>query len=363
MIRPSKMGDPGIAMSLDVGLVLTGGTVGSEFSADEVLHIPAETHAAWGPELELLSQAWGSRGELLVRPRQPLRALSENILPSDWLLIADSIRDLVDHDNVAGVLVLHGTDTATYTTAALSFLLADLSVPIVLTGSNLPPDQAGSDAFVNIGDALVALSALDAGVYLLFAGEPSLPSYVHLGTCVRKLRASGQAFYSINRDPVGRVSDGRYMQISKPTNQRWGSDFMTRSVEPQVLGIRLYPGLDLDGVWTMVEQADIRGVILELYASATGPDVRGRCSLPAFVKRCTASRIPVFGCVTEAADDDVNLYESSVAIAKAGAIVVDDILPETAIVKLMWALSGAQSPGDVRRIMEASIAGERAPHS
>jgi L-asparaginase/Glu-tRNA(Gln) amidotransferase subunit D len=102
----------------------------------------------------------------------------------------------------------------------------------------------------------------------------------------------------------------------------------------------------------------MRGVVLELYASATGPDIPGRYSLPDFVKRCVAAGVPVVGCVAEAADD-VNLYESSVAIAEAGAIVIDDMLPETALVKLMWTLSKKRSPDAVRTIMEAPVAGER----
>ena len=357
--RDNPVAGPGEAQSLDLGLVITGGTVGSQFSADDILHIPDAQKSASSAELLLLQEAWGSRGALTVRPRQPLRALSENIVPSDWLLIAEAIRDLVKRDHVEAVLVLHGTDTATYTTAALSLLLADLSVPVVLTGSNLPPDQAGSDASTNIQDALIALLNLDAGVYLSFAGEPSLPSYIHLGTCVRKLRASGQAFYSVNREPVARVLDGRYLTISKPNTQRWSSDYLSNGVDPRVLGARLYPGLDLDTLWVAVERGAIRGVVLELYASATGPDLSGKYSLPKFIERCATAEIPVYGCVAQTADD-LNVYESSVAIAEAGAVVIDDMLPETAIVKLMWALPRAKGPVEIRRIMEASIAGERA---
>jgi L-asparaginase/Glu-tRNA(Gln) amidotransferase subunit D len=350
----------GAASSLDVGLVLTGGTVGSEYSVDDIVRIPAAVHNKWGAELELISQAWDSAGELIVRPRQPLRALSENIRPRDWLLISAAIRDLVDHDAVSGVLVLHGTDTAAYTSAALSFLLADLDVPIVLTGSNLPPNQPGSDALTNIRDALIAMRSLQRGVYLSFAGAPQLPSYVHLGTCVRKLRASGQAFYSINREPVGTVSNDTYFHLSTVRHSVQSTDVRSTRFEENVLGLRLYPGLDFEAVWAAVERANSSGLVIELYASATGPDVDGKCSLPTLIKRCADADIPVFGCVTEAAEDEVNLYESSVSIADAGAVLLDDILPETAIVKLMWTLGATRNTDEITRVMETSIAGERA---
>jgi glutamyl-tRNA(Gln) amidotransferase subunit D len=68
----------------------------------------------------------------------------------------------------------------------------------------------------------------------------------------------------------------------------------------------------------------------------------------------------VFGCVAVPADDEVNLYDSSVDIAEAGAMLLDDILPETALVKLMWVLGATRDPREVREVMATSIAGERA---
>jgi L-asparaginase/Glu-tRNA(Gln) amidotransferase subunit D len=103
------------AGALRIGLVLTGGTVGSEYSADEIVRIPRSNDNHWAAELDLISKAWGQRGELELHPCQPLQVLSENMVPQDWLLIAADMRQLIVQHDIAGFLILHGTDTACYT--------------------------------------------------------------------------------------------------------------------------------------------------------------------------------------------------------------------------------------------------------
>ena len=347
--------------ALTIGLVLTGGTVGSEYASDDVVRIPASHTDKWGAEVQLLAEAWGDLGSLEVRPYQPLRVLSENMVPENWPLIASAVRAMLAAGDVAGVIVLHGTDTMAYTTAALALMLQDVQAPVVVTGSNLPPNQANSDALTNIRDALIALNSLrhTAGVYLSFAGAPDLPSFVHVATCVRKVRASGQAFFSINRAPVARVENREFVWLSDPPPSP-ARPVKCEAVDSRVLGIRLYPGIDLHALWGVVEHSGVRGVVIELYASGTGPDVDGGCSLPTFVTRCTSSGVPVFGCLSESAEQEVNLYDSSVSIAEAGLVLLDDVIPETAIVKLMWALSAARDSDEVTTLMLTSMAGERA---
>jgi L-asparaginase len=344
---------------LHIGLVLTGGTVGSEYSHDNVVRIPQGRQKEWDAELQLVHHAWNKRGNLVVHPCQPLSVLSENMIPEHWVLIAADIRRVIRQHDVAGLLVLHGTDTACYTAAALSFLLSDVSVPIVITGSNLPPNQPDSDAVTNIRHALIALPRLPRGVYLSFAGGSQLESYIHLGTCVRKVKASGHAFKSINRKPIATVKGDDVKFVSEPPADVGRQYFGSTAVDPNVLAFRLYPGLNLDSLWSIVRASDIRGIVIELYASATGPSLPGKSSLPDFVRRCSEAEIPIFGCVAEAADQHVNLYDSSVEIAEAGAILLDDMLPETALVKLMCVLATTSDTEKIRLTMETPIAGER----
>lgn len=341
-----------------LGLVITGGTIGAELSdTDAVVRIRDGGFERTPAEISLLRDAWRGGGPLDVSVREPLRCLSENMVPTDWTVISESVRELVATSAVEGVLVLHGTDTAAYTSAALAFCLADLQIPLVVTGSNWPPNQPGSDAQKNIRDALVALGQLSPGVYLSFAGSPQRPSYVHVGTRVRKVRASGQAFYSINRRPVAKVEGDEYLpiQLYEHIAQPFRS---TQQFDERVMSVRLYPGLDLDGLAEFAIATDIGGIVVELYASATGPDLSNGISLPRFVARCSERGIVVTTTLAEAPRGHTNVYESTVAIRDAGAVFLEDLLPETATVKLMWALAQVREPRAIEKLMRQPIAGE-----
>lgn len=361
-----------------LGIVLTGGTIGSvitgagvdttvRLAEGEEAQSPLDLLGSDGCGLSAASEKQDSADDDLhplqnidVRTRRPVSLLSENLLPQDWPVIASAVRDLVEEESVEGVLVLHGTDTMTYTAAALSFLLADLTVPVVLTGSNFPPDLLHSDAPRNVKDSVVALQHLDAGVFIVFAGDPTADGWVHLGTCARKVCASGSAFETVNGAPVGRVSGSEFVAcraFSRPKPlPRAGN-----TIDPRVLAVRLYPGLDFHAVLAAIIAGDIQGVIIELYPCATGPNLEGRYSLPRFVVECRKRDIAVFTTLAATPAASGHCYESGLASSAAGAILLPNMLPETAVVKLMWAL--AQSgPSGITELMLAEVCSEFSGH-
>ncbi len=293
-----------------------------------------------------------------MQVRCPLRLLSENLKPSDWIPIAEAVRDLAALDEVAGVVIFHGTDTMAYTAAALSFLLSDLDKPVLLTGSNLPPDQEGSDAARNAQDALVALESLSPGTYIVFAGARDLPGLVHLGTRARKRQASGHAYASINTEPVAKVVDGRFISLEgSPVGHLPHSSFKC-AIDPRVLALRLYPGLNFEATFSTINHGDIRGVVVELYASATGPHTGDVYSLPKFIRHCAEHDVLVVTTISAAPDGPGNVYETTIAIEEAGGLFLGDMLPETATVKLMWALAQCDDMVSLRNLMRTPIAGE-----
>lgn len=337
-------------------MVLTGGTIGSEPDGGGVLSVSGAPPSA--EEIGLLAAAAEPGEELEVEVRSPLRLLSENIEPGDWAAIAATVRELAAIGGLAGVIVLHGTDTMAFSAAALSYLLADLEMTVVLTGSNSPAEQPGSDATRNARVALIALGALPPGVFVAFAGGSDLPGLVHLGTRVRKLRASGQAFVSVNADPVGRVEAGSFVPLATVAPPSPSVQAFRCRVDSRVLSLRLYPGLDFEVAFAAVTAGDVRGVVVELYASATGPDTGGRRSLTRFIRRCAERGVPVLTTVGAAAPGAANRYETAIAIAEAGGLFLAGMLPETATVKLMWALAQHDDPDDVKRLMRTPIAGD-----
>jgi L-asparaginase type I len=345
--RSGQSGDP----ECSIGLVLTGGTIGAH-ETNSVLSVRDDAVA----EASVVEDVWASSDSPQIIIESPLRKLSENLRPSDWVLIAESARRLIEEKDVDGVLILHGTDTMAYTAAALSFLLADVKRPIVLTGANLPSGQAESDASKNVHDSLVALRSLESGVYIAFAGGEKLSGQVYLGTRVRKLRASDGAFRSINRDVVGSVIQDRFEAGSLYAQQIHQRSIQT--VDERVLALRIYPGINLDAMFIAITSSDVRGVVIELYASATGPDTGDQFSVPNFIRRCVEENIIVTTAVSQTAVNNGNTYETTVAIKQAGGLFLRDMLPETATVKLMWALAQSENPDVVRKLMLTPIAGE-----
>lgn len=342
-----------------IGVVLTGGTIGAH--EDNLVLSVGEGPTQAETALIELQRMWPGPERLRTKTDSPLRKLSENLEPNDWLTIAASVRQLIEKENVDGVLVLHGTDTMAYTAAALSFLLCDLDRPVVMTGAKLPSGDRGSDAEKNVETALVALHDLDAGVYVAFAGEQNSAGKVHLGTRIRKFktpgRTLGRAFKSVNRRPVGVVEDGRLTVCVPHTSNRHTG--FTQALNERVLALHLYPGLNLELVFEkMIDDGPFRGVVIELYPSATGPDTQDQFSVPRFIARCAERDVVVATTIAEAPEKNGKTYETTIAIRKAGGVLLEDMTSETATVKLMWALAQRSQPDDVSELMRRSIAGE-----
>ncbi|MHB8233921.1 MAG: asparaginase domain-containing protein [Solirubrobacteraceae bacterium] len=340
-----------------IGLVATGGTIGAAHDG-RALSVGARPTSS---EAGLVAAAWPGEGEPRVAVAQPLRKLSENLVPSDWPRIAADVRRLVEVDGAAGVLVLHGTDTMAYTAAALSYLLADLAQPVVLTGSKLPAEQAGSDAPANVRAALVALRELRGGVYVVSGAGERAPSRVYLGTRVRKQRDGEATFASIGREPVATIADDRLTLVQAHAHRPRPSS--AQAIDERVLALRLYPGLDFAAAAAAVASADARAVIVELYGSATGPATEDRFSLPAFIGACAERGTLVATCspgAPGAVAGPPQAYETTLAIAQAGGVSLRDMTFEAAVVKAMWALAQRTQAAQPAELMLEPIAGELA---
>jgi len=278
------------------------------------------------------------------------------MVPSDWVTIANAVVDLVEGSDVSGVVVLHGTDTAAYTAAALSFLTVDLEAPIVITGSNLPATEPHSDAPTNVRDALVAASSLGCGTYLSFSGVPGKPSRVYLGTDVRKVTSGGQAFSSLKGEPIASIEDGRFTQY-RPVNIQRSSNYL-RQVADRVLAFTLYPGIDLQLLAEAAVRGGTRGIVVELYPTGAGPTDQGTSSLPEFVRRCDRNGIVVVTTASTLPGSHASMYETFVAIRESGALFASDLIFEAAISKMMWVLAQSRSIDEVRDLMLQPIVEE-----
>jgi L-asparaginase/Glu-tRNA(Gln) amidotransferase subunit D len=355
-----------------LGLVLTGGTIGSTSPGDaDVVRLVRGPNAGGMPGW--LAGPLAAFGAHQLTVARPVELHSEEARPADWEAIAASCRRLAARGAEA-ICILHGSDTMAYTAAALSFSLADLEIPVVLTGSNLPPDDPESDARNNVSSALVALRTLPRGVYLVFAGAPDGDALVHLGTRVRKERASGRAFVSPNGGPVATVEHGRLKRLvpfSEPqpllAREGFAQDAdgtpaghpTVARFDPRVLELRVHPGLPFAALEAAVEAGGLLGVVAELYPCATGPTGDDDSSLSRFAEFVTARGGVVVGTVSAAPDVAGSYYPSLPTLTGAGINFLPGVLSHAATVKLMWAL--AVTGGDAARtraLMRRTVAGE-----
>lgn len=339
------------------GIVLTGGTVGSTYLVDEEgSSVGLGRHGASipTPEFELITRAdpFAVR-EIAVR--RPVQLLSENFLPEDWPKIAAAVRDLVEVDGVEEVLIFHGTDTMSYTSAALAFLLPDIPVPVVLTGANRATDQRGTDAYANVTASFYALAAVPAGVYIVFVGAVGRHGLIYSPTRSRKQHASGRAFTSVNRRPLGRI-DADVVDFRGPARPA-GEPPVLGDPDPAVMRMQVFPGLDLDSYGRLLLDYGIRGVVIELYPSFTASERAERYSLHRFADRCAEHGCQVFAAVGKHPHGRPSRYETTSALARDDVHVVD-MIPETATVKLMLALGSTDDPDRVREVMDTEMAGE-----
>jgi glutamyl-tRNA(Gln) amidotransferase subunit D len=287
---------------------------------------------------------------------------SENISPKDWSQIA---RKIAEHARrgVAGIVVAHGTDTMGYTAAALSFALQELPVPVVLVGAQRSADRPSSDAATNlIGAVRAAAEAPFAEVVVAMHETTSDQTIVfHRGVKVRKCHTSRRdAFKSINAHPLAKLEKGRISMLTSSYRER---DMERRLVlkpvfEEKVALLKFHPGLNPRLLDYHVDNG-VRGVVLE----GTGlGHVSSSCIHS--VQRAVKGGV-VVGMTSQCLWGRVNLnvYETGRDLLEAGVIPLGDMLPETALVKMMWVLGQTEKAMNAEKLLEANMVGELSDRS
>ncbi|HMK54291.1 MAG TPA: Glu-tRNA(Gln) amidotransferase subunit GatD [Methanobacteriaceae archaeon] len=335
---------------MDISIISTGGTVASiidyktgavhpAFTADDLLRATPE----------LLEEA-NIKGQAIMN------ILSENMKPDYWIQAARSIADEINN-GAHGVVVAHGTDTMHYTSAALSFIL-QTPVPVILTGAQRSSDRPSSDAFLNLMSSVAAAKSDIAEVTVcMHSTENDNQAYLHRGTKVRKMHTSRRdTFQSINSPPLAKIKEGRLKIKDKNYSYCKRGEFeleLKDSLEPKVAFIKSFPGISSEFIDYHVDKG-YKGIVIE----GTG---LGHC--PEYVipslQRATEEDIPVImtsQCIY--GRTNLNVYSTGRKLLLAGVIPTGDMLPETAYVKLVWALGQTEDLKEVREIMQRNLAGE-----
>lgn len=326
----------------------TGGTIGMK----------RKDHG-YSPERGFLRELLQEMPELR-RPELPSYDLHEldplldsaNMNPSHWAAIAEDI--VRNYDFYDGFIILHGTDTMAYTAAALSFMLENLSKPVILTGSQIPLCEIRNDARENLIDALMIAARFPIPeVCIAFQGK------LLRGNRSVKVTADGlDAFASPNYPPL--ASGGLDIQVAwgRVRGMPEGPLRLRAFRESRVAALRLFPGIQPD-LLSHILKPPLQGLVLECYGVGNAPE---DAAFLAPIREATARGVVVVVC-SQCLQGRVRLdgYATGAGLAEAGAISAHDMNVETALPKLFYLFAQGLSADEVKRSMQEDLRGELTP--
>ena len=285
-----------------------------------------------------------------VKSQVAYQLLSENISVSHWKTLAEIVAKELNN-GAAGVVIPHGTDTLGYTAAALSFMLKDLSGPVVLVGAQRSSDRPSSDAAQNLMAAARVAATTDIGeVLVVMHGETSdTYSMIHRGTKVRKLHTSRRdAFKTINDVPLGKVENGVVTLNTMYRKKTAGPVTADTTMEEDVSIVYFHPGLKSEDI------PEKKGIVI----AGTGLGHVSATLLPRLTTLIQEGTVVVMTSQCLFGRVNMHVYSAGRDLLTAGVITGEDMLPETAYVKLMWALAHVKTRKEIEQLMTTNQAGE-----
>ncbi len=330
----------------DVTIIGTGGTIASKIDYKTGAVHPSFTTSELTNAIPELSDIANIKTRLLFN------ILSENMTPSHWKDIAKAVADELN-SGASGVVVAHGTDTLGYTSAALSFMLQNLEKPVVLVGSQRSSDRPSSDSSLNLVSAVkAATSDIGEVVALMHTSSSDDQCLIHKGTKVRKLHSSRRdAFKSVNAKPIGRVED--VIIIDEDYKKRGkGKVTVDDKLEEKVALVKIYPGIKGEVLDYYID--NYNGIVIEGTGLGHVPE-----DLLKSIEKAEKKKVPiVMTTQTLYGRIDMKVYSTGRELLSRGVISGEDMLPETAYVKLMHVLGSTSDLEEIKEKMQTNIAGE-----
>jgi len=330
-------------------LLGTGGTVASRLDYTTGAVIPSFTPSELFSSVPELAEICNLDCEVVFE------ILSENMKFEYWQKLAEKVKQAVD-SGFDGVIIGHGTDTMSFTSAALSFMLKNLTIPVVLTGSQRSSDRPSSDAALNLINAATVATSDIAEVVVTMLGSPSHDyGLIHRGTLVRKMHSSVRdTFRTIDDIPLGMVRDRKVKMFKNNYTKRNQSETTIKTnFEKKVALIYSYPGMENEQIEFYIDKG-YKGIVF----AGTG---LGHVSTNIYdsIKRAIQENITIL-MTTQTIHGFVgmNVYSTGRELQNLGVIPGRNLLPEVGYVKLGWVLGQTSDLKEIKNLLLTNIAGE-----
>lgn len=275
---------------------------------------------------------------------------SSNMQPRDWQRIARAVFDVLPFYD--GIVITHGTDTLAYTSSMLCFMLRGLTIPVVLTGSQLPMDHPLTDAAVNLRTALAMAQSGIGGVFVAF-NQKIIP-----GCRAVKVRTSGfNAFECINAPLAGFVdSSGLHINHSTVRVPVAEAPTLLDQIDARVFLLKLTPATD-PSVLDLLIRSDYHGIMIEAFGIGGIPDSPGCDFAKALGK--AAQKVPVIVCSQCLYEPcDFSVYQVGLHALEQGVFPSFDMTTEAIFTKLIWILGRTKELPEVKKLFYTNLAGE-----
>ncbi|MGO4913317.1 asparaginase [Leeuwenhoekiella sp. W20_SRS_FM14] len=331
-------------------LIYTGGTIGmiKDFETGALKSFDFNDLLDKIPELRLIECTIET-----ISFEKPID--SSNMNPKLWGDLCAIIEK--HYDRFDGFVILHGSDTMSYTASALSFMLENLSKPVILTGSQLPIGDLRTDAKENLITAIQIAALKKRGRSYITEVGLYFEYKLYRGNRSSKISAEHfEAFKSPNYPPL--ITSGVHLTIEDEKLLPYTRKKLKihKELKTDVLVVHLYPGINENLLTNMFEKLTYSGVIIMTYGAGNGTTEGWFIDL---LKKIINKGIPLVN-ITQCKWGSVQMgnYETSTALKELGVISGKDLTIEAAITKMMYLNSQNLAPKVFKTIFETSLRGE-----
>lgn len=337
----------------NIGIIITGGTISSRLDPKTggVLFTGAEEILEISPKIKEICN--------ITKVERPFMKWSENMFYKDWKKIAETAEKMLNDSSISGIIISHGTDFLHYTSAALSFFIKT-NKPIALTYSQRSIDRGSTDASLNLlCAAKYAVSEIAEVAIIGHKNENDSVCLAMPGTKTRKMHTSRRdAFKVINSQPIAEISENEFKILREFNAKNKNKTETDTKFEEEVALVQIYPGQNPE-ILDYYKSKGCKGIVLEIAGIGQVPSQDGKYNwLPKIKKAIQEGMIICATPQTLYGRLNPKVYSAGRDLEKTGIIFLEDMLPETALIKLGFVLGKTKDKAKIKELMLFNLAGE-----